>query len=333
LSTTTILSPEKIEKGTLTFIGILTLVIFYFLVEGQFILRLIPIHTKGSTPLGKVEEIKGTVYRKLKSDSLHLPIQISDQIYFDDLITTGDQSSLEIQTFNNNSLSLEPNTILRLSQLNNKILLHLHSGTIVTHFIEDEILLLQIGTSIKDIQIRKGTFLIKNSTSGIQITAYTQNLNIKKSYELEEESRRSYKAEAGDEKSAATQAKDDGATANSTLTEFKMPISLPFPPNNQVFLITKDTKIKELSLVAKKACQNNCNFKLSCNGKTIFEKTFSVNETPYYSLQILSLSLCNDFQWNFKDGNDEFKNNFSIEVFSEETFNRYIEQNKTIEVL
>jgi len=335
LTTTALFSPEKIEKGVLSFIGLLSIVIFYLLIEGQIILRFIPTNTKGAILIGKAERIKGSVYRKLKNDSLHLPIQLSDHIYIDDLITTSDQSSLEIQTINHkNSLSIEPNTILRLSQLNNKILLHIHSGSIITHFIEDETILLQAGATLKDFLVRKGTYFIKNSSSGIQITAYNQNVSIKKSYELEDERRRTYKAETNRvEDSSSASSKDKTSQANSEPIEFKMPLTLPFPSNNQVFLIANDTKIKEISLVAKKICLNNCLFKLSCNGKTFFEKEFITNETPYYILQISNTLSCHDFQWKFRDGDDEFENAFFIDKFSNETFDRYLEQNKTIEVL
>jgi len=341
----TIFSPEKSEKLILTVLGLFSVIIFYLLIEGRFILRFIPANTKGLILIGEVQSIKGPVYRKLKTDSLYLPLDKKKVVFLDDVITTGETSTLEIQLrienqLTENILSLEPNTILRLGKLSDKLLINLQSGAIVTHFIEDKNIKIQMGADIRDIQIRKGSYFIKNASAGIQITAYTQNVTIKDDYNREIENRRSYKAPDNSE-TVTQEPSAENIDTKSTPLDLAVPLVLPYPAAGQAFLLTQektkqDFNPKVLTLVAKKTCDNSCHLTVVCNNNTIYENDFKAKTVPYYKLELQKHQNCHLFQWKFQDGlnnKDNFENSFSIEPFSENTFNNYLMDGRPIEIL
>lgn len=341
----TILSPEKGEKLILTVLGLFSLVIFYLLIEGRFILRFIPTNTTGLVSIGEIQSIKGPAFRKLKTDSLYLPLDKKKIVFLDDVITTGETSMLEIQLKIDNQksgdiLSLEPSTILRLGKLSDKLLINLQSGAIVTNFIEDKSIKIQMGIDIKDIQIRKGSYFIKNTSAGIQITAYTQNVTIKDDYNQEKENRRSYKAPDNSE-TTIQEPRIESTDIKSSPLDLAIPLSLPYPSSGQVFLLTQekinqDLTPKVLTLVAKKACDSSCRLIVSCNNNTIYDNEFSARKVPYYKLEINKYNDCHKFQWKFHDGvnsKDGFEDSFSIEPFSENTFNKYLKDGRPIEIL
>lgn len=325
-----------LEKASLFFIGLASCFFIYLLLEGDWVLKLIPTDLKGATIIGTVTSLEGSAYRKLKNDSLHLPLYKTNRIYLEDLITTDNSSRLTITIAKDkNSIVLEPNTILRVSNLSSKLLLHLKSGAIVTNYTSDESVYIQMGVSIKNFQIRKGTYLIKNSNAGIQITAYAQNFNVKSS--LEQESQQKTQIKNSNVESDIPEINNTKQIENEPspdlLDSFKIPEKLPFPNNGQAFLVTESSNAKELLLVAKRKCQGSCQFNIKCQNQEIYSHIFKQNEIPFYKLNLTQAKNCHSFQWDFSDGNETFHNKFTIDIFSEEQFQKLIEQNSVIEVL
>lgn len=331
-----VLRPEKIEKFIWSLLALAAAFVFILLIEGRILLKFVPLQVGGLNKIGEVKSVKGNAFRKLKNDSLHLPLSGNDIVFEDDLVTTDESTTLEILLVDKqkgeNTLLQEPNTILRLSHDKGTLLIQLHSGNVTTNFSDDTLVKVQSGTLTKEVQIRKGTYLIKNSSAGVQITAFDSNIAVKNSLQPETTVKHTFKADVADDNTEIDNANALSESQGIDLSKFKMPMRLPYPEDHQVFLLT-DELPKKLVLVAKKACDGTCHLQVACGRNVLYGKELTNGTVPLYGLELRKGSSCTEFSWNFSDEKESFERSFTVQSYSDEIFQKYINLGQAIEML
>lgn len=331
-----VLRPELIAKGLISIIGISS---FYLLFNDHSLLYFIPIETKGLLPVGRVVAAKGIVMRKLISDSLQLPIGKNDKLYEDDLLTTGDTSTAEIELKTGYKLTTEPNTILRLRNQNNHLTLHLQQGSVISNFANDEWVTLKLGMRNQQIQIRKGTYFIKNSYGGIQITAYSSQHTVKRGVastnrtkEVKSHADVEGPNEPQDNKELIDEKEADAAEELQAIKEEEKantPTQFPQPEDKLIYLLQSPQSIR---LVARPICEIQCEIKVFRNREFLKNKLFTKGQVPVYELTIDEI-IPTQFQWSFTDGTETENFEFQIAPFSIDEFKKYLDQGLNVEIL
>lgn len=329
----TYLSLDLIVK---TILGFFCCSIIYLMFNDRLVLRFIPIDTTNLKKIGAVTSVKGDVMRKLTQDSLHLPIFSGQRIYQDDLIVTGENSTADIEVEPKNYITTEPNSAFRLRIDGKHILLQFHKGNIITRFTEDKVIDLKQGLNTSKVQIRKGTFFIRNTSAGIQITNYANRNRIKKSSTSSTSTEKkalatsSEEVEKLNEKSSDETSFEQEQFIKEQLEEKQLatPMQLPHPNDNTVFLIkTPHTLI----LAAKNICLGSCKLSLLKDKKILLEKTFENSQVPKIDFN-LDENTSGHFEWSYLDREDSFNLSFDVAPFAPETFDKALQAGLPIEV-
>ncbi len=328
-----VLRPAILMNLTISLIGFMS---FILLLNDHALLKIIPINTKDLNPIGKVTASKGQVVRKLITDSLQLPLAEDDAVYEDDLVTTGEGAAAELSLSHGNSLTTEPNTILRIRNENEKLFLQLHQGSVITNFSNESWITLKTGVRNHHIQIRKGTYLIRNSSGGIQITAYSSQHSVKKG--LNKSTARKTvqaKAEIEGELNNDPKSPDDsmelGSEAAELLEEAKLsvPLSLPQPENKIVYLLQTGQSIK---IAASSMCEEFCELKV-LRGKTLVaNRKFAKGQVPIYEIYIEEITT-DTYKWSFTDQGQTESFEFQVAPLSVENLQKFLDQGRNVEIL
>jgi hypothetical protein len=326
----TYLSLDLIIK---TILGFFCCSIIYLMFNDRLVLKYIPINTTNLLKIGTVTSVKGDVMRKLMQDSLHLPIFTEQKIYQDDLIVTGENSSADIEIEPKNYITTEPNSAFRLRIDGKRIFIQFHNGNIITRFTEDKVINVKQGVNISQVQIRKGTYLIRNSTAGIQIVNYANRHKIKKSATVANTSEKKAQAETTDELEKVKVDEQHSEQVRLAKEQFEekqlaTPIQLPHPNDNTVFLIkTAHT----LTLAAKSVCLGSCKISLLKDKKLLIEKTFNNSQVPTIDFN-LDENINGHFEWSYLDREDSYNMSFDVAPFTPETFDKALQAGLPIEV-
>lgn len=311
---------------------------FYLVFEKNRLLKMVPTDIANLKKLGRVSGAVGTNLRKLKNDSLHLPLKPEAQIYEDDLASTGDNATVDISVISaavseEDTFTLLPNSIVRISQSQGYLLLEIKQGAISANLKAERQLIVKTGTLTKNLRIKKGFFLIKNSTNGIQITAYDQRPQGKKE-EPPKTSQESSTEDDGSKEAAPKQKTTAGVEAVvGPPADYSVPLRLPYPEDKQIFLLTQSGESQYIVVTPKSVCAINCSLEIRCETGLVFEGSFAPKTTPSVTLRRLLGKGCKDYQWHFQEGTIELKQKFTVQPFKDDLFNKYLSEGLAIELL
>lgn len=325
-----VFSIEKIVNSILGFIILLSFVFNYY---DQLWIRLIPVNTSLLTKIAYIGKVKGLATRRLRNDTLYLPLYKKAGVFEGDIIITDVDSSVEIFFNNNNYLIQEPDSVLKIHIENGIPLLHLYGGSLTTHFTEDTLVKIQYGLKITEVQIRKGTYLIRNTTFGIQITESASQLVIKKG-KSDEDNLKVKKAEtefAEQEEIKPEKADElaDDADKNDSAEAKPVALKLPYPPKDAVLLIQNEISIL---VAAKTNCEGPCELSVDIDGKKVFASQFTDGEFAKYDLRIKK-GTNEKVHWKFHDEVTKHEDSFLIQPYTDDNFQNALDKGLPIELL
>jgi hypothetical protein len=335
---------------------LVTSVALYLVINDRQVLKFIPVNTKGLRPIGFARNPKGDVLRKLAHDTLYLPLFSKQRIYQNDMIISGENSSTEIQIDKYNSITTEPNSAIRLNIDQSGINILFQKGSVVTNFSKERVLNLQQGLMNKQITIRKGTYLVKNSSVGLQITAYSSSHKIKKSTQEKGAQTKAKLAQSAQVETTSENSAEDNGEANSepnengeesvlkrkenqivaekafqaemALRKLASPIEFPHPSDGTSFLLNGPY---QLTLAAKDFCFGKCHLRVSKGSELILEQDFRNLEVGSQTIELDEKSY-GHYTWIFSDSEGQSSFHFDVNYFSEENFAKALEMAVPIEV-
>jgi hypothetical protein len=334
--------------------------IVYLMFNDNLVLRYIPINTKSLVRIGAITSVKGEVMRKLNSDSLYLPVIKGQKLFQDDLIVTGENSSVNIELGANNLLTTEPNSVIRLRIEGTNIFIQLQKGNFITHFREEKIINIKQGIFNNQVQIRKGSYLIKNSNAGIQVTSYSSQIKLKKpvTNETSTDTANQTKIFTKNNEEGGTGEGSGGGVVNESLNllkvakieaeqrlkqllekaeatkkmleqkELAIPIIKPNPKDKAQFLIRTHYN---LTLAIKNICPNSCKLVILRNKVLLFEQEYDKGDFPTHDL-VLDQSTLGHYDWTYTDNDDSFALSFEVIPFSPESFEKGLHSGFPIEI-
>jgi len=304
------------EKGTLYFFGFLLALSLYALSTESFFLSFIPELSDGLHAMADISSKSGRSSKKTISDSLWLPTATNQTVYAGDALFTESESTLIIKLNEFAKLFVEPDSYLRLREIDGKPLIRLSKGVIKAEVTDEQIIFIKKGAMIEKAILQKGTYFIKNDqTSGIQITAYDQNMNLAHGKKENSEQTKTSMAQPDDDPQTDSKGGpnlDNNDPVNAVEQEIQY--ELPTPNQGTIFLIKNP---KEIAIGAFAKCPNSCTLKVYFNQSNILEKSMKLNEPAVLKISPDKI-LEGYYEWTFETETSQFKSDFKVKKFSED---------------
>ncbi len=316
------------EKVVLYFFLTLLVVSLYALSHDSFFLPFVPELSEGLKAMAGIDSKSGHSSKKTAVDSLWLPTVQTQTVYAGDALFTESESSLVIKLNANAKLIIEPDSYLRLREIDGKPLIRLSKGIIKAEITDEQVIFIKKGAVIEKAILQKGTYFIKNDqTSGIQITAYDQNANLTQG--KKEDSTPKSTASQTDENQDPESVKAKANNPANDPAQSEIEYDLPTPAQGTLFLV-KNPKVIAVGAHAK--CPNSCHLKIYLNQSSILEKTMKTNEPAV--LKISQDQVAEGlYEWIFETETSQFKSDFTVKKYSDETLSDAISNGTPVEIL
>lgn len=317
-----------IEQITLYFFGFLLFLSLYALSNESFFLPFIPELSKGLHAMARINSKSGHSSRKTMTDSLWLPTAANQTVYAGDALFTDSESTLVVKLNEHAKLFIEPESYVRLREIDGKPLIRLSRGVIKAEVTDEQVIFIKKGAMIEKAILQKGTYFIKNDqTAGIQITAYDQNVNLAQGK----------KETSGQAKSSMSQTDDDPQTDSKEThrasepekpAELEIEYDLPTPIQGTVFLVKNP---KEIAIGSLARCPNSCTLKVYFNQVIILEKNMKRNEPTVLKISSDKISE-GYYEWTFEAETSQFKSDFKVKKYSEDELSSALLNETPVEI-
>lgn len=317
-----------IEKGTLYFFGFLLALSLYALSNESFFLPLIPELSDGLHAMAGINSKSGHSSKKTMIDSLWLPTTANQTVYAGDALFTESESTLVIKLNEHAKLFVESDSYLRLREIDGKPLIRLSKGVIKAEVTDEQVIFIKKGAMIEKAILQKGTYFIKNDqTSGIQITAYDQSVNLAQGKKENSEQTKSSMAQTDDD--PTTESKDTRqASETEKASEQEIEYDLPTPTQGTVFLVKNP---KEIAIGTLAKCPNSCSLKVYFNQSVILEKNMKMNESTVLKISPDKI-LEGYYEWTFETETSQFKSDFKVKKYSEDELSSALSNEIPVEI-
>ena len=324
-----------LETFVLYFFGAALLFSLYSLSNESVFLIFISELKTGLQPIALIDTKSGPSSKRTTIDSLWLPTNEKQIVHVGDSIFTKDEATLGIKLNENAKLFVEPNSYLRIRKVDGLPLIKLSQGVVKAEVMGEQTILIKKGATIEKVILQKGTYFIKNElSSGIQITAYTQNTNLTQG---ETEKSNKVKNSTPDNTEAETETPDQSKNVEATKEKLNLGSSkedstdfdLPTPVDGTLFLVKNP---KDIVVGSMARCPDTCRMKIYFNeDQTIVDVNLKQNDP---GLIILKSSQLQEgyFECMFETQTSQFKSNFKIRKFSEDALSEAILTETPVEI-
>lgn len=337
------ITAKMIETIVVISFALLFLISLVGLFNERLLLQFVNEYSLGMLPLAKVSAKTGNVVRKTRVDTLWIPIYMAKPVYDGDRIVTYADSTIEISMGDQAKLFVEPNSVVRLRQIDGHPLIRISEGSVKAEFLKDQTIFIKRGAQIEEVVVRKGEYFIKsNSSAGVQITTFSQsNKQIAGKKDVE----KNVKMEATEAVDEKSDEKSDKSLAETTaqakqalaLEELNFMYDLPTPAPHTLFLRkTKAispaaTEEFEFFISATQRCENKCKMTLYFNKEIFRQADFQSPQQPL--LRIAPSEIKNgDYRWIFESDNYNFESDFKVRDYSVELLNDAIANDEPVEI-
>lgn len=330
----------------------------YGLCNDQALVGLIPEIKSSQSPLGLVREVRGEVLRKLISDSLLLPIKQGAILYEGDLVVTNADEFLEFNLSEGGMVRIEPNAILRLRKIDEKLALDLIKGSLSTHFIKEQWIYVRRGVREQLVQVYKGHTSLKAHQEGLELTADDSDQMTERMMSAITEPIRAQvvaqmavaamTTDSGNDEASMrgrvqaspTPIVEETVVDNSPVSvaippeikkagENEMPLILPHPENKIVYLLQETQKLR---FASRPLCEEICELTVLRNKKMVAKQGFTKGQVPVLEV-LIEASGESSYEWSFKDNGQTENFEFKVLPFSEQNLQKTLQQNLNLEIL
>lgn len=312
--------------------------VFAWMAFDPYFLRLLPVQTNSLIILGRVKAIEGKVFRKLRSESLRVPLIEGDRLFEGDTITTETQSRLEIGLSPEASLVVPADASIRLFSQDGKIGLHLLQGEMLTELNSDLELYLSSGLQNELVKLFRGSTIIKGSQKGLVWELVPSailaepllagiNIFVNTKYEYERIQAFVDHPEPWAKKEKVKPARDISSD-KLRLGAGAIPSTFPQPEHKLVYLMTNNDTIR---IAARPVCEDVCKLKIKRDRVLIAEEKFKRGEIPIYDLRVDSATV-SSFEWTYSDQDYVETFDFQVLPFTQENFQKTMKNGWNVEV-
>lgn len=242
----------------------------YVLVDESLIKQYLQKSNSGVTVIGEAGEISNDVRRRMQRSLTWYSLDQQEPIYEGDSLFTGTGSSTEVLLNDGVNISIDENSLVYLSSLNNELILNLESGYVAANVkAKQRINLLQNGRLATISANNAGRIQIqKNNDGSINLRSNSVSLNVDSDV--------------------------DKNTLDNKNQEIKIDSNLKI--EKRVYEIDLQTPSLEQVILSK-----NIKFKWSTMGQEFQEYKVSVSTQPDFSAAISKTTNTNELEWLLPD--------------------------------
>ena len=247
----------------------------YVLVDESLIKQYLQKSNSGVTVIGEAGEISNDVRRRMQRSLTWYSLDQQEPIYEGDSLFTGTGSSTEVLLNDGVNISIDENSLVYLSSLNNELILNLESGYVAANVkAKQRINLLQNGRLATISANNAGRIQIqKNNDGSINLRSNSVSLNVDSDV--------------------------DKNTLDNKNQEIKIDSNLKI--EKRVYEIDLQTPSLEQVILSK-----NIKFKWSTMGQEFQEYKVSVSTQPDFSAAISKTTNTNELEWLLPDTDKKY---------------------------
>jgi hypothetical protein len=293
--------------------------------------------------VGQIKEQKSSPKRRYGGSLTYFDVKAGEHIYLGDTIFVDSTSALEFKLSTGSVLRLGALTLVLIDRENNQIKLIVNSGEIDGTIADKDKLSFEVNEDQFELEAEKGS-QFKISKSELKQSSITGTKGkIKLRYRDEVYDITDTKFTLGEGQSApknvpppptpvptpiaATLAPSmDSEPVN--LDEIPIDVPIPYPPNNQLYLIKKSATILVLP---RRICTNDCSVALFRGQEPVGQWAFKKDSAPLIKLTFTPQEF-GTYTVKLKDGADQ-ETKFDVKGFSPSVFEKAIKAGTSVELL
>lgn len=316
--------PEKF----LWLVCILVCLAAVFLVANNgFLLKRFKPVSEGLSEIATVRDLLGKVSKKTVIDSMWLPVQKASVVFNSDQLETEIGSEAEVQIGKKSIVLVKESTKVRLSIVEDEINFRLSHGEVQVNALLDQNIRIQRGADTEILSVKRGFYIIKiDPMFGVLFQSTTAPPKFEKIGKLKNKIAKEKAAEEVKIKTAKNDGKVDPPQPESTRK--KLNYDLPLPKEATVFLGYKQ---QEIIVAARRTCPDVCNLTIFRNHQLWKAADFKAGEQSVVRLPPLEMGV-GIYDWIFSTETAEFRSRFVVKDFSEDEFQKAVDNKIPVEI-
>lgn len=294
--------------------------------DGFLLKRFTPV-ADGLSEIAIVNDLHGKVSKKTVLDSMWLPILKANSVFNSDQLETGLGSEAEVQVGDKSTVLVKENTKVRLSKIDDEINFRLSHGEVQLNALIDQNIRIQRGADTETLSVKRGFYIIKiDPVFGVLLQSTTAPPKFEKTGKIKNKIAKSKAVEEVKIKTVKNDGKEDPPQPETTRK--KLSYDLPLPKEATVFLGYKQ---QEIIVAARRTCPDVCNLTIFRNHQLWKAADFKTGEQSVVRLPPLEMNV-GTYDWIFSTETAEFRSRFVVKDFSDDEFQKAIENKIPVEI-
>lgn len=292
-----------------------------------FLLKRFKPVTNGLPEIATVRDLQGKVAKKTIIDSMWLPVVKAEAVFNSDQLETDLASEVEVQVGKQSIVLVKENTKVRLSKVEDEINFRLSHGEVQVNALIDQNIRIQRGADTETLFVKRGFYIIKiDPMFGVLFQSTTAPPKFEKTGSIKNKIAKSKAVEEVKTKTVKNDGKEDPPQPETTRK--KLSYDLPLPKEATVFLGYKN---QEIIVAARRTCPDVCNLTIFKNHQLWKAADFKTGEQSVVRLPPVEMAV-GTYDWIFSTETAEFRSRFIVKDFSEDEFQKAIENKIPVEI-